>query len=495
VKLAPVVARGRRIWIRVVSATILVSTATAIAASAATRPDSATEAQADGCGRNLSALFKKEEPTWVYVHDSSAPAGGPAPPPRWVHGLVGTTPAWLGAHPAGVDDPTSHQSFDFLVNVKPDPADAFLLATGNFAGAGEETGRLHTEWEEAAFRPFAWPQTGDRVALLGSWVWDCGHWSEGGERTELHPLRAVWVQRSGLSPQSASGETEADLLISTDKTPAGASADCAHRTKGDRAAFRACLAAEPSWQEVSGVYRFGLVAPPRPRPGAKLRVRVVDAGSTPGAPAVRIVPNVRGQSVVLTVRGAPGRRLVVAKRVFVGWETAPRPVHLRVTFDRIFVRRAMDPGCTAPCTSVETTRLGQISKPPGEWVLYSNVAGVWSRWPLLRPADGQTIRLHRSVDVYVGSRQPWSVVVTGRECDNGSLSARSVTVPPAPCPAGTGEFLDLIGDDSPGTVADRYPSPLAAVGRHVSNSSIEHSSCPATNRLGCYQVTYRVTAV
>jgi hypothetical protein len=459
--------RSGRLWIRVAAAALLVSAATAIAAFAATRPDPATQAEADGCARSQAALFRKEAPTWAYVHDSAAPPSGPPPKPQWVHGVVDTSPAWLAAHPADVDDPVSHDSFDFLVNVKPDAADGALLGTGNFAPDGEQTGRLHAEWEEAAFPRFAWPSAGDRVALLGSWVWDCGHFGGGGERTELHPLRAVWVQRRGGA--------EADLLISTDKTSAGGAADCAHRTKGDRAAFKACLAADDGWQDVSGFYSF-----PLPTAG---RFRVIDAGSTSGS-SVRI----KGRSLLVTVDSPPGRRVVVAKRILAARET----VHLRVRFERILVRRAMDPGCTAPCTSVETTRVGQISKPPGEWVLYSQVAGVWSRWPLLRPVDGQTIALNRSVDVYLPRREPVTVLVTGRECDNGSLSAHSVTTPPAPCPGGTGEFLDLVGDDAPGTVFDRFASAAAAAGTHVSDSRLEQSSCPRVNRLGCYRITYSV---
>ena len=121
---------------------------------------------------------------------------------------------------------------------------------------------------------FAWPENGDRVDLLGSWVWDCDHY-EAGEHTELHPVRAIWVERNrgGPSPRSPSGESEGDLFISTEKTYAGVQADCAHRTKGDRAAFKACLAGEPSWQDVSGSYSFALAAPPKPSPGARLRVQ------------------------------------------------------------------------------------------------------------------------------------------------------------------------------------------------------------------------------
>jgi hypothetical protein len=475
-----------------------VAAAAAVAAYAGTRPDPATQARADGCGRNVAALFRKEEPTWVYVNDADAPADGPPPAPQWVRGVVSANPGWLGSHPAAVDDPVTHDSFDFLINVKPDAPYAYLLGTGNFAGAGEETGRLHTEWEENAFPSFAWPEPGDRVELLGSWVWDCGHWGGGGERTELHPLRAVWVQRQSVSPRSATGESEADLFVSTDKTPAGASADCAHRSKGDRAAFKACLGAEPNRQDVNGAYRFDLVAPPRPSPAAKLRVRVVDAGSSPGAPAVKVVSGAGGPSVVVGVAAPPGRRVVVAKQIFVGWSAAPRPVHLRVRFEQILVRRAMDPGCppTNPlCASKETTRTGQISRPPGEWILYADVAGVWTRWRLLRPTDGQTLPLGQSVDVYVARGRPWRVFVTGRECDNSSLSAHSILSPPSPCPRSTAEFLDLVGDDSPGAVVDRYGSTRGVDGVHVSNSRLEESSCPRTNSQGCYRLTYRVTTL
>jgi hypothetical protein len=472
---------------------LLGGAATGIAALAATRPDPATQAQSDGCTRSIGALLRKEAPTWVYVGDASSPADGPAPAPQLATGVASASPVWLAAHPAGVDDPVSHSSYDFVVNVKPDSSAGFLLGTGNFAGIGEteQAGHLHVEWEQAALPSFVWPSAGDRLQLHGSWVWDCGHWGGGGERTELHPLRAVWVERQGVS--SRLGEREGDLFISTDGTPAAASADCAHRTKGNSAAFKACLDSSTGWQDVTGSYRFALAAPPRPSARARMRVRVVDAGSTPAAPAVSAAPGLNGAVVTVDVASPPGRRVVVAKRVFVGWDVPSKPVHLRVSFQRILVRRAMDPGCIMPCTSVETTRPGQISKPPGEWGLYSRVAGVWSRWTLLRPVDGQTIPLRRTVDVYLGPRQPWSVLVTGRECDNASLSARSVTLPPAPCPAGTGEFLDAAGDDVPGTVFASYRSPAAGVGTHAVDSRNDQSSCPPSNRQGCYRVVYTVS--
>jgi hypothetical protein len=124
-----------------------------------------------------------------------------------------------------------------------------------------------------------------------------------------------------------------------------------------------------------------LAAPPKPSPRATLAFHVVDQGST-GTPAVSVVQRGAGVQVSLTVRAAPGQRVVVAKQVFVGWRSTPAmalPIHLRVSFLSLLIRRAMDPGCpngVKVCGSVETTRGDQISQAPGEWNIYWDVAGI-----------------------------------------------------------------------------------------------------------------------
>ncbi len=97
------------------------------------------------------------------------------------------------------------------------------MRTGNFAGSGPSTGRLHVEREQRALPFFAWPELGDRVTMIGSWVWDCGHWTPGGERTEIHSYRALWLERAPgrPSPLATRGESEGDLFLSSDKTYAG----------------------------------------------------------------------------------------------------------------------------------------------------------------------------------------------------------------------------------------------------------------------------------
>jgi hypothetical protein len=472
-------------------------------------PDPQVEARPDGCGRDYLAQTRRDIPTWVFVGDRNAPASGPPPPPRRLEGRVASRyyPE-LAVHPTPEDLPPVHRGYDFNFNVLPDSAYRGLLGgsaaqrTGNFAGHGEATGRVHVEREQRALPAFAWPEAGDRVALVGSWVWDCGHWTGGGERTEIHSYRALWVERNGgrVSPASPLGESEGDLFLSSDKTYAGVEADCAHRTKGAIAAFHACLLTEPAWQDLSGTYRFRLRVPPRPEPGSRLLVRVLDAGSSAGAPRARAKANGNRVDVTLVVKATRGKRLVVAQRVLARWAGAPRPEHLRIRFQRLLVRRAMDPGCPGgrnTCGSKQTTHGEQISRPPGEWNVYVDAAGVWKRWGngLLRARDGQVFRDGPEIDVHVAAGRPWRVFAFTRECDFGLLgNADGPTHAMTPCPRSK-EFGTFDGDDAPGFAVARFASPAAALGGHRLRPRRHGSTCPAVNRLGCYEIGFRVDRV
>jgi hypothetical protein len=485
--------------------------AATLAATARQRalPDPQVEARPDGCGRDYLAQTRRDIPTWVFVGDRNAPASGPPPPPRRLEGRVVTRyfPE-LAVHPTPEDLPPVHRGYDFNFNVLPDPAYRGLLGgsaalrAGNFAGHSETTGRVHVEREQRALPAFTWPEAGDRVALVGSWVWDCGHWTGGGERTEFHSYRALWVERSGGrgSPASEMGASEGDLFLSSDKTYAGVEADCAHRAKGAIAAFHICLATEPAWQNLGGTYRFRLRVPPRPGPDARLVVRVVDAGSSAGAPRARTRANGNGVDVRLDVKAKPGKRLVVAQRVLARWTGTARPEHLRIRFLRLLVRRAMDPGCPGgrnSCGSKETTHGEQFSRPPGEWNVYVDAAGVWKTWGggLLRARDGQVFRKGPTVDVNLAPGRPWRVFVFTRECDFGSLgNADGATHALTPCPR-SAEFGSFDGDDVPGFAVVRFASPAAALGAHRLRPRRHGSTCPAVNRLGCYEIGFRVDRV
>jgi hypothetical protein len=483
----------------------VVAIAGAAASSADVRPNPA-EAGRDGCGIDRFAIFRREEPNWAYVYDRETKATDPPPAARWVSGIaLPGDDSPLGVHPTPVDDPFTHDSYDLIVNLRPDDPDAYVLGgdeaahTGNFAGeeeGSEATGRLHMEREEVGV-PFAvWPEQGDRVEAYGSWVWDCEHFAGGGARTEFHPIRALWAERR-VSTRSRTGEAEASLWYSNVRTAAGVLADCAHRTKGDRQAFKTCQAkerADSSFQD-TGTKTFVLRARPRPTAHSRLRARLVNAGSSRGAPRPTLALTRNGVRVTLAL--VAGRSVRVAYHVFVGWTPAVRPAprHLRIQLEQLLVRRAMDPSCktTEPdCPAkAETTQLGQVTASPGEWALYVDVGGIWAhvRPLVLRVRDGERVRLRQHFDLYVPRGRAWRIFAFTRECDFGSPTFSANDRAVYPCPH-SGEFGHPTGDDKPG-----YFSVRGSLGRHSANSGLEGSTCPSENRNGCYRLTWRVTEV
>ena len=469
----------------------------AISALALSRPDPLVQAEADGCKRNNTLIYEHQAPNWAYVNDRDTWAADAPPGPVWLEGTVSSEKQPLyPSHPTGVDNPLTHLSYDFNFDVAPDPEYQVLLGgsptqqTGNFAAEIEDVNRIHIEREEGWFPRWAWPDRGDRVKLLGSWVWDCDH-STYGERTELHPLRAIWVERRAPTTTPVA-QAEGDLFISTDGTHAARQADCAHRTKGDSARFRACLAEPDVPQDVSGSYRFVLRVPSRPPGARRLAIAVEDAGSTRNTPRPQVSRTGRDVVVSLTIPARAGlapTRLMVARRILVAWTPRPRPVHLRVRLDSLLTRRAMDPG-----GSVQSTRLGQTTAAPGEWIVYWNLGSAWGRWPgVLAARDGRVFRGRQAIDVYVPGRRPWTALFTTRECDFGALgNALSARGAVTPCPRDS-ELGNLDGGDVPGFAVRTFPSPAASLGRHVLNSQLAGSTCPPSNRHGCYAVTFTVT--
>ncbi|MHB8642921.1 MAG: hypothetical protein ACYDA3_08560 [Gaiellaceae bacterium] len=462
------------------AAAIALIAAAGVLARALTPPDPLLQATADGCERNDTTLHTLQSPNWVYVNDKDAPASAAPPPLQTVSGTVQRSAQ--DVHVSGGDNPVTHASYDLNFNIDPSVGQSDLVARTNTSGG------LHIERESAASPAFFWPEPGDVVVLKGFWVWDCDHFTTNaeisGEETELHPFTAAWVERA-VSPRSKTGEREADLFLTTDKTRAGVNADCAHRTKHDQTAFKACVTSAPDYVDMSGSYSF-----PLPAAG---RVRVVDAGSV-NAPPVTVA----GGALRFTIP-PDGKRHIVAKEVFVAARTAPVE-HLRVSFDSVLIRRSMDPGCipakTPPCGSVETTLQDQVTRgPTGEWNFYSDVAGVWSLWKpyVWNVRDGQRIRPRKSVDVYIPRGKPFRIFLWTRECDWGTLALGGDGAL-FPCPK-QGEAGARAGDDVPGAALVAFRSPAAAIGTRTVNAGLAGSTCPAVNVNGCYAVTLTIRRV
>ena len=246
---------------------------------------------------------------------------------------------------------------------------------------------------------------------------------------------------------------------------------------------------------MNGDYAFEL--PAASAPCTRPALGSIDRGSVGG---VRVASHWAGNAwhIAFSIAAPEGRRVVVARQYFARCANAPAVDHLRLHFDRLLVRRAMDPSCapdkpTCPFAG-ESTLLGQIAAAPGEWQLHWSVDGIWGRWPGTLPAkDGSSFRGRQSVEFSLPRGGTWTLVVLARECDFGALPSFAGTGHPMrPCPVSS-EVGNSKGDDYPGAIGVTFRGP--ALGRHVSNASTAGSTCPPSNVHGCYQLTYTVSRV
>jgi hypothetical protein len=459
------------------------------AASAATGPDSRTQPLTDGCQRSPVGLLTFTSPEWVYVNSD--------PIARVVEGTARST------HTAGGDLPQGHDWYDLNSNIDVDPQYTGLLGgdptlkTGNYAGNGEETGRLHVEWETGSAPPFVWPTEADRVKLWGSWIWDCGHWGQSfrdpdyflpgsgetpfstnvpGERTEFHPMQAMVVTRANpYLPQVQ--ETEADVYISNDGTLAHAQEQCALEHPATKKAsygpdYSACVQDPAKRHQVINDrnYTFFVPAPPKPTQSATLSYRVVDMTHGNGPQEqVQVLSNGIQVTIPFQDFADTGGPLTYGKSFFVRWQGSSKPpLHLQAQFQTLKVIHSLDPNLD---------RGTQTGKPPGEYNLYLDLNGYWkflNEWApgLGAVSDGQTFTLGQRVDFYVQGGKGVRVFVHGRECDLPKIN---------PCPSTT-EVSD--DNDLPGDAIDQFGSAQTAVGTHT-----------LTAPSGNYQLTYTIRRV
>jgi hypothetical protein len=492
-------------------ALVLAALATAISPASALAnhpapPRKPTQALTDGCQRSDLGIGFGTSPQWVYVYRS--------PAIRKAKGLVRV------AHATVDDSQLQHQSYDFNGNLVPARGFRYLLGgrpsqhTGNFSGNDEETRRLHFEWESGALPFFVWPTDGDRAAIWGSWIWDCGHWTNvennvngavTGEHTEFHPLNAIVVnRRAPYGPAKNASET--DAFISNRGTRAHAVEKCAlkHHPQGGApfpqydAGFRPCYQRPANQvQPLKKTYRFFVPAPPKPHHAARLRYRARSRIGG-GSGTERIKARRRGLEV--TVKRSGKTPIRYGKSFYVWWshDTRKRPTALKVRLKSIKVNQS-DP----------EPIYGAASSP---WELYLDLNGSWTllnRWApgLSSVSDGERVAIDHTVRIHVPRRAGVWLQLSGMECDEPTgTTLFGVTVGLVhPCPANPTEvnpnIFNLLKNDGTGIVLDRYRSAKAALGSHSSKSVAETRRFPhsppinlghGTEGQGAYVLKYSV---
>lgn len=310
----------------------------------------------------------------------------------------------------GGDNPGTHSHSDVVGDILLDPADADRAASGN------PTGVLAFEWEGTVFPAFAWPGIGDRVAVLGRWIFDCGHpdpipgacstttsqpcaldgdcsapacptcvasesciGAQFTYKTEMHPPNAIAAIRQNrgavvsVRPGApAVPATRADIYISDNGGPAGDACFLTHHANPLDLLSQVCYPlGNPVAQINSTDFVFDLPLPPRP-PHGQVSWRITQLPA-PGGRAAKLYVRRRLRAspphlevhVRMTHPTGPARLMPTgyAGTMVAGWRNDPSPMtHVRVTITDAVINNALQlvtpvspKTCSASNTPCNTT--------------------------------------------------------------------------------------------------------------------------------------------
>src|SRR5947209_6576551 len=155
------------------------------------QPVSHTLATARGCRTDGIGGLNRIRPEWVSVQAADTPA--------IAEGVV------RQSHVANNDTPSYHLGHDQNFIVALDSPYLGLNSDQNDVVNNERL--MENEWDMTFFPPDFWPIPGDRVWMMGRWVFDCGH--PDAYHTEFHPPLAVAF--SHIEPTTIPGDSTTTL--------------------------------------------------------------------------------------------------------------------------------------------------------------------------------------------------------------------------------------------------------------------------------------------
>jgi hypothetical protein len=425
-----------------------------LAAALADQPDPHQRPLIDGCQRTQAGILAMTNPEWVYVNRAQVLQdrlnGDPAAGRQTAEGLV------EDIHPAGNDLYWDHEFGDVDIDIKLDPQYGFLARSG-------EDG-IGLEWEDALLPMWAWPQNGDHVKVSGSYIWDCGHWGDGGlgpgpagtisalapydpyetaqdladpgtisgESTELHPLYEVGTYRTdaaGLLAGTPSVLARLDAWVSGDGGWALGEEECALLGL-PTAATRACS----RYRDVGGTYSYTMTLPPKPV-DANTHTLIVnpvvvhsETDAALAATIVNVVPDeTNGKVSVSFTLPHDQTPQHFGISVEAGWSADPTPVvHQVATISNIHFEKSLDGaqqlGGSEPNQNPVNNGPELLNLDPGEWVMVAQANGHW-QWFLPTPSRTGLVMANTDIqpgttfDYYLPAGVTPRLFVNGRECD------------------------------------------------------------------------------
>jgi hypothetical protein len=349
------------------------------------RPPATQPIDGDGIARGcktpssirISALGISRDVAQVipsFVQATPTRSGTSAQRPVTVEGVV------VESRISGEDFPLKpwHAYYDWNFDVRPDPQYRNLLSVSNVR---DRRGLLECEWDTAFFPPWAWPQQGERVWVVGRWIFDCGHPGANGYRTEIHPPKAV------VSFRSEAREFEGGYVR----------ANGAFVYIGSQGGY---FDSDITDQD----YEFSFLLPPRPSAAAQPQIRV--ANMTRGnrvKPQVTPIPanNPNRLSVRIPLKGVSPKPKEYGVRILGGWSDptgneAKKTIPVKVDVKTLFMDANFD-------------IFGD------EWYVYIGVNG---RWKVLESVGGDTEAVRHTVHLHLHPTDRISMSVSGFEADN-----------------------------------------------------------------------------
>jgi hypothetical protein len=282
-----------------------------------------------------------------------------------------------------------HTYYDWNFFVRVDPQYRYLLSDANPGDGDNDPRIMECEWDTAFLPSYAWPQEGDRVWLVGRWIYDCGHLRPKGHRTEIHPPKAVASFRSEpVQFQGNRGPTRANNAV----VYIGRNGGYWRHPINDQD------------------YAFNLYLPPRPYAEAVPRFKVVSkTGDLPVEPRVTPYParDPKLLRVVIPLRGVTPHPDEYGAVISGGWSD-PRGTEsdeirrLRVTVETVFMDANLDPRSPVDFSGRD------------DWHVY---VGVNGRWKIFETLSGDSETLDYTVDLQLHPRDRIHITACGFEDD------------------------------------------------------------------------------
>ncbi|MEZ4864883.1 MAG: hypothetical protein R3C14_26455 [Caldilineaceae bacterium] len=359
-----------------------------------------------------------------------------------------------------------HTYYDWNFYVLVDKQYTYLNSESNLNDFRDHRGVIECEWDTAFLPDWAWPQRGDRIWMVGRWIYDCGHPADHGHKTEIHPPKAV-----------ASFRTEAVKF---------------RQNGGPTRASNAILYIGRNggyWRQPinNQDYVFDLHLPPKPYAEAKPIWKVTaKTGRLPVQPRINPFPADEPRLLRITVplKGERPHPDEYGAIIAGGWSDprgteSARIRRLRVTVEKIFMDANLDP----------------LSG--DEWYVYVGVNGRWKVWESIG-GDTETLNYAITLDLHPDDRI--HITACGREADEiNGLMGKNIGLSWA-------KVMDTsAGGDNAGKIRDGFLSLGLSLNSSIENEAIglfsqEHPShalaaTTAAAEGGKYRLRYRVDAL